>query len=865
MTLLAYLIKVIVVSAIFFGYYRFFLRNKRFHHYNRFFLLSSLLLSVVLPFIRIPLLYEPENPVNEAMYRTVSVINMGYPEDDISIAEPAALNESVFTLLNSIYLLYAVGVLFLLTLVVKSLLYIRSLRRRYAAEKITSLKFYNTREPGTPFSFFRSVFWNDQLSFNSHEGQQIFRHELFHVKHQHSADRLLAELLTALFWFNPFFHLIKKELKAIHEFLADQFAVSGSDRYAYATLLVQQALESGKHTVTNHFFQNHIKRRIAMITQFKQSRYGYWSRVMILPVLLIIFCFVSLYAQKPAKITAPKNAHLPAESQAAVVAVSETEPMVINISDTIPEKEAREKELQKIRQEYMEQLKLKMIEREQVLKKAQQEELENLRKQMTEQELMTREQEQNRKINTEKLMLLKKELQNRQNELENERRVQLDELQKVMREEEKKLQDQPNIQGQHEEQMEIVKKKMREIEIDMKSRQEAHKEMLKEKMRELEIRSNEQMQISKMKEDELRNMKIKVKERENELKRERQMELERYKEELKKQEDRERKQPQKEESSFQRPSKLFNQSIKRLNQPSKLFNQSSNLFLQKDSLLTNVVRQYLRDIRYPQSAISKNAEGIVYFSIAIDKDGRINNFKTYNHRPDAKPIQDLVMVATTPVAVSEQELSQEEKDKIFMSEVARTTDRISGKIKHPAERVYYFKAVFRFDKPRDGSIILTKNTKFNFENNFVENRDYHRVLKQDTIPGRAARKAKQAKLAKKSTDYRSEKKWREADRPRKAVPAKNYRGEKARPAERAELSKRHDREREKQAIDKRQKMQRKQTLAKKTDRTREIRAKKLKEKPRHKIKDDPKKDDRLNQVPDQQESEYYTGISVTGK
>jgi beta-lactamase regulating signal transducer with metallopeptidase domain len=354
MTLLAYLLKVIVVSAIMYGYYRLFLRNKRFHHYNRFFLLSALLLSIVLPFIRIPLLYQPENPVNDAVYRTVSVINTDYDAD----LTAAPLNESIFTLMNSIYLVYAAGVLFLLTLVIKSLIYIRTLRKRYPAEKITSLRFYNTHEPGTPFSFFRSIFWNDQLAFNSSEGQQIFRHEFFHVQHQHSVDRLLAELLTAIFWFNPFFHLIKKELKAIHEFLADQFAISESDRYAYATLLVQQALESGKHAVTNHFFQNHIKRRIAMITQFKQSKYGYWSRVMILPVSLLLFCFISLYAKKPAPGIEKKLASVVFEQPLTLTAEAADEGTgattfntggAAKANDTIPAKNAREKELQKIR------------------------------------------------------------------------------------------------------------------------------------------------------------------------------------------------------------------------------------------------------------------------------------------------------------------------------------------------------------------------------------------------------------------------------------------------------------------------------------------------------------------------------------
>jgi N-acetylmuramoyl-L-alanine amidase len=298
MTLLMYLAKVFICSGILFGYYRLFLRNKLFHRYNRFYLLAALFTSILLPFIKIPVFYQPGNAVNEAVYQTVDVLTVNHWEEEV---QPVA-NTSFSRFLtpeNGAYLLYAAVIIVLLVVVLKSLLYIRKIRKEYPGEAIDHLKFYNTREPGTPFSFFRSVFWNDQLPFNSREGQQIFRHELFHVQQKHSADILLAEIITAVFWYNPFFYLMKKEVKAIHEFLADQYAASGNDRYAYAELLVQQTLAAKKQALTNHFFQSHIKRRIAMITQFQKSNYGYWSRVMILPVSLLLFCAFSLYTHKP--------------------------------------------------------------------------------------------------------------------------------------------------------------------------------------------------------------------------------------------------------------------------------------------------------------------------------------------------------------------------------------------------------------------------------------------------------------------------------------------------------------------------------------------------------------------------------------
>lgn len=299
MTYLMYPAKVFLCSGILLGYYWLFLRNRRFHHYNRFYLIGSLLLSVILPLFKIPVWYRPESTVNQVVFQTIDVLTTNYGETEGPVNNIQIVN-NLFTVENSLYAAYIAGIIVLLWMLVRSVLYIKRISRQYPFERISELKFYTTQEPGTPFSFFRSIFWNHELPFNSPEGQQVFRHELFHVQQKHSSDIIFTELVTALFWYNPFFHILKKELKAIHEFLADQYAISGNDRYAYAELLVMQTMKAGKIPVTNHFFQNHIKRRIAMITNLTSSKkYGYFSRLMILPVSVLLFCTIVLYAQQP--------------------------------------------------------------------------------------------------------------------------------------------------------------------------------------------------------------------------------------------------------------------------------------------------------------------------------------------------------------------------------------------------------------------------------------------------------------------------------------------------------------------------------------------------------------------------------------
>lgn len=724
MTLLAYLLKVIVVSAILYGYYRLFLRNKRFHHYNRFFLLSALLLSTVLPFIRIPLLYEPENPVHVAMYRTVSVINADYGDEVVNVQAVAPVNESVFTLMNIIYLMYAIGVLFLMTLVTKSLLYIRSLRRRYAAEKITSLRFYNTHEPGTPFSFFRSIFWNNQLSIKSEEGQQIFRHELFHVQHQHSADRLLSEILTAIFWFNPFFHLIKKELKAIHEFLADQFAISGSDRYAYATLLVQQALDSGRHAVTNHFFQNHIKRRIAMITQFQQSKYGYWSRVMVLPLSLILFCFVTLYAKKPD--------NLPAK----ILAATNIEKPVEQVKDTVPGRLSKEKELQlKKRQIELEALKKRMVEQEEEIRQSHSVELEQLKKQMVEMEVLTREREAERKMRQKDGLRLKEEMLRQQGKMEEMAKEREEKMREIIKEHETKMRENPKYREEGQARLEQMKKEIIAMERDMRERQRQEMDAMRDKLRELESRSEHEVERKNERDVELDAIRIKIREREREIKNHQREEIQRFKKEIDKQQQEIRRQ---DEERREQQEKAREQHKEQKDKQGSLFNRPGKLFRTDDSLLMSVIRYYHRNIRYPDAAIQNSAEGPVYFSITVDRNGMFKDFVLYDRAPEGKKITNIVTVTEKmPMTVVERELNSSEKSEILRKEVQRTTHgRQKDLAAHPDDKQYFFKAQFQIIKPKTDNKFLIKNTS-EWQ---VKGNDWQ----DDTIPARKAKPGKPA-------------------------------------------------------------------------------------------------------------------------
>lgn len=293
MTLLLYAGKVIVCSALLFSYYFFFLRNKQFHQYNRSYLLAGTVLSLLLPLVSVSLFPAPDR-YDSSLVKTLQVISV--QEWEGGIAFPAQQNRfsQVFTLKNSLLIIYLAGVALTGYSFIKSLLSIRTLSKRHRREINNGISFFNTREPGTPFSFFHAVYWNADIELTTREGQNILRHELYHIRAGHSYDIIFMQCISIVCWFNPFFHLYLTELKATHEFMADKHASSTADKWDYAELLVTRAINNKRSSLYNHFFHTQIKRRIHMLIQKNKSGFSYARKMMALPLLAILFCAFSL-------------------------------------------------------------------------------------------------------------------------------------------------------------------------------------------------------------------------------------------------------------------------------------------------------------------------------------------------------------------------------------------------------------------------------------------------------------------------------------------------------------------------------------------------------------------------------------------
>ncbi len=272
---LLYFGKVIVCSGVTFLYYRLSLKDRTFHHYNRFYLLSAMLLSILLPLIRIE---DFTIEVSPDVYRLIDKVqnfntykNTTYDYIYVRIIFSALGLVSFFFLGRFIYGIFR----------------IHQLKNRFQKERFEGINFYRTDLSEAPFSYFRNLFWKNTIMINSDVGKQILKHEMVHIEQKHSYDKIGIEIITAVFWFNPFFHIIKKEISLIHEYLADKKAVRQSDTQAFAQMLLASHFSGTPLPATSPFLSSNLKKRLKML-QKPKTQFGYARRILALPVVFSV-------------------------------------------------------------------------------------------------------------------------------------------------------------------------------------------------------------------------------------------------------------------------------------------------------------------------------------------------------------------------------------------------------------------------------------------------------------------------------------------------------------------------------------------------------------------------------------------------
>jgi hypothetical protein len=173
---------------------------------------------------------------------------------------------------QAILMVYFTGAaIFMVRLLTQTFILIQ-LMLMYRIKSTEGIWIVENEKYGLPFSFFNVVFINPK--FHKQENlPEILAHEKVHIRENHWFDLLFIELLTVIFWFNPFIWFFERSIKQNHEYLADKGVLAqGHHVGRYQALLINQLMGMQIIGVTNNLNFALNTNRLKMMTKTKTSR-----------------------------------------------------------------------------------------------------------------------------------------------------------------------------------------------------------------------------------------------------------------------------------------------------------------------------------------------------------------------------------------------------------------------------------------------------------------------------------------------------------------------------------------------------------------------------------------------------------------
>ncbi len=278
--MMLYVIKAAITLALLYSCFFVLLSKETFHRFNRFMLLGIMVVSLIVPLFHITTAHP--TTLNEEVY-----LMQTYIEQDttpIVVTPTLATGITWMQALTGIYWA-GVGLLLLLTLV-QALSLIRFMHNgvRHTDERGNTVILHNCDVP--PFSIFRFVV----MSVKDYETsrQYILTHEQEHIRLGHTYDLLLLQCVKTFQWFNPFIWFLSRDLKAVHEYEADQAVINqGIDAKSYQQLLVIKVVGNRLQPFTNNLNHGSLKKRILMMYQEPKTRWRMLKALCAIPVVAL--------------------------------------------------------------------------------------------------------------------------------------------------------------------------------------------------------------------------------------------------------------------------------------------------------------------------------------------------------------------------------------------------------------------------------------------------------------------------------------------------------------------------------------------------------------------------------------------------
>jgi len=271
-----YLVKSVLCISLLFVVYWLFLRKDTFFSMNRVYLITMVIGSILFPLFSFTWVPAGRAASVAVMLEPVLVMPAG-------MVSPRA---GQMGWIEVGFIVYLTGMFIFLFRFLGQLMQLMMLSRRFGMKKLNGLNVVCVDLAYAPFSFFSMIFMNEK-EIQKESLEAILNHENVHIRQKHTLDLILMEILIILQWFNPVAWLVSREMKIVHEYLADEGVLqTGISRSIYQQMILNETMGIRVNNLTNNFNISLIKKRILMM---KKSKSGKWAKGKVLMSLPVLF------------------------------------------------------------------------------------------------------------------------------------------------------------------------------------------------------------------------------------------------------------------------------------------------------------------------------------------------------------------------------------------------------------------------------------------------------------------------------------------------------------------------------------------------------------------------------------------------
>jgi len=296
-----FIIKSGICMVILFGLYWFILRKEKLFIFNRYYLILSVMFSVTVPFISIPVDVGHKKVADEiikALNHKPGINIVKYEKEThykltplpeaakiYSVGQPAANESNPFNINRFILIIYLSGLILMLIRFCKNIFVVHKMLRESERINHDGYKIALIDNLINPFSFLRTIFLNKRDYFENKIPANVLRHELEHIRQSHSYDVIFFEIITIALWFNPILFLYKWAARINHEYLADDAVIGdSSDVETYAGELINFISCKFNISFTCGLSSSMIRNRLLMLN----TKTTKWSKNIRMGITLFI-------------------------------------------------------------------------------------------------------------------------------------------------------------------------------------------------------------------------------------------------------------------------------------------------------------------------------------------------------------------------------------------------------------------------------------------------------------------------------------------------------------------------------------------------------------------------------------------------